>query len=127
METPEAEIISLSRRIVEIELRKDAEALEDLICDEYVGIDPSGLLIDKEVSVGRYRRPDFALSQLSVSDISVCIIDEIAIEIGAMNLKGHLGSFEFGGRYRYSHVWLNTESGWKVRASQLTPILRDVA
>jgi len=101
--------------------------LEELICDDYVGVDPPGLLIDKEVSVGRYRRPDFALSQRSVSDISVCIFDGITIEIGAMNLKGHLGSFEFGGRYRYSHVWLNAKTKWKVRASQLTPILRDVA
>lgn len=127
MELLEAEIISLSRRIVEIELRKDATALENLICEDYVGVDPSGILINKEISVGRYRRPDFSLSELSISEISVCIIGEIAIEIGAMNLKGHLGDFEFGGRYRYSHVWLHTKTGWKVRTSQLTPILRDEA
>lgn len=127
MKTQEAEIIGLSKRIVEIELRKDAAALEELICDDYVGIDPSGMLIDKEVSVGRYRRADFALFQLSVSDISVSILDETAIEIGTMNLEGHIGSFEFGGRYRYSHIWLNTQTGWKVRASQLTPILRNIA
>ena len=50
----------------------------------------------------------------------------MAIEIGLMNLGGKIGSFEFGGRYRYSHIWKKTETGWKVRASQLTPILRDI-
>ena len=127
MESHEAEIIAPSNRIVDIELRKDADALAALICDDYVGIDPSGMLIDKDVSVGRYRRSDFDLSQLSISDISVSILDGAAIEIGIMSLKGHIGTFEFGGRYRYSHFWQKAETGWKVRASQLTPILRDVA
>ena len=127
MESHEAEIIALSNRIVDIELRKDADALAALICDDYVGIDPSGMLIDKDISVGRYRRSDFDLSQLSISDISVSILDGAAIEIGIMSLKGHIGTFEFGGRYRYSHFWQKAEAGWKVRASQLTPILRDVA
>ena len=127
MESHEAEIIALSNRIVDIELRKDADALAALICDDYLGIDPSGMLIDKDVSVGRYRRSDFDLSQLSISDISVSILDGAAIEIGIMSLKGHIGTFEFGGRYRYSHFWQKAETGWKVRASQLTPILRDVA
>ena len=127
MESHEAEIIALSNRIVDIELRKDADALAALICDDYVGIDPSGMLIDKDVSVGRYRRSDFDLSQLSIADISVSILDGAAIEIGIMSLKGHIGTFEFGGRYRYSHFWQKAETGWKVRASQLTPILRDVA
>ena len=78
MKDVETEIISLSKQIVEIELRKDAAALEVLICDDYVGIDPSGMLIDKEVSVGRYRRSDFSLSELSISDISVSVLYEMA-------------------------------------------------
>ena len=127
MDSHESEIIALSQRIVDIELRKDADALELLICDDYVGIDPSGLLIDKGVSVGRYRQSDFDLSQLSISDISVSVLNGTAVEIGTMSLKGHVGAFEFGGRYRYSHVWRKTETGWKVRTSQLTPILRDIA
>jgi len=127
MEGHKAEIIALSERTVDIELRKDVDALAALICDDYVGVDPSGMLIDKGISVGRYRRSDFDLSQLSISDISVSILDGAAIEIGIMSLKGHIGTFEFGGRYRYSHLWRKTETGWKVSASQLTPILRDVA
>ena len=122
---PDSEIIALSKLIVDIELRKDANALEALICDDYVGIDPSGILIDKAISVGRYRRADFELFQLALSDISVSILDQAAIEIGTMHLEGRIGAFEFGGRYRYSHVWKKTESGWKVRTSQLTPILRN--
>ncbi|MBU0589133.1 MAG: nuclear transport factor 2 family protein [Gammaproteobacteria bacterium] len=125
MNAEELEIITLSKRIVEIELRKDADALSNLICDDYVGVDPSGVLIDKEISVGRYRRSDFELFQHSISDISVSILGEAAFEIGIMSLKGRIGSFDFGGRYRYTHTWLKTGSGWKVRTSQLTPILRE--
>jgi len=125
MNTDEVEIISLSRQIVEIELRKDAESLSEFICDDYVGIDPSGALIDKEISIGRYRRPDFELFQHAISDISVSTLGEAAIEIGIMTLKGRIGTFEFGGWYRYTHTWIKTGSGWKVRASQLTPILRE--
>jgi ketosteroid isomerase-like protein len=125
MNSEEQKIEAISRKIVEIELRKDGDALALYITDDYVGIDPSGKLIDKDISVGRYRRDDFHLSEHGVSDISVSVIDDTALEIGVMALKGHLGGFEFGGRYLYTHLWVKTSAGWKVRASQLTPILRD--
>jgi hypothetical protein len=48
-----------------------------------------------------------------------------ALEIGIMTRKGSLGTFQFGGCYRYTHIWCKTADGLKVRASQLTPILRD--
>ncbi|HQR03959.1 MAG: nuclear transport factor 2 family protein [Proteobacteria bacterium] len=118
----EVHILSLSRNIVEIELRRDSEALAALICDDYVGVDPSGTLIDKSVSVGRYSNPDFQLTQHGLDDVHISSFDETAIEIGIMNLAGRLGSFSFGGRYRYTHFWLKTPEGWKVRASQLTPL-----
>lgn len=125
MSDEEKEIIEISKKIVQIELRKDADALEAYITDDYVGVDPSGALITKDISVGRYRQDDFFLSQHGVSDISVSVIADTALEIGVMTLKGRLGTFEFGGSYRYTHFWLKTPDGWKVRASQLTPILRD--
>ena len=88
MKPIEDEILALGRSIVDIELRRYAAALEALICDDYVGVDPSGAIIDKAISVGRYRDP------------------------------------EFERRYRYTHAWLRTGVGWKVRASQLTPMLK---
>ncbi|MCI0338128.1 MAG: nuclear transport factor 2 family protein [Acidobacteria bacterium] len=118
-------IISLSHKIVDIEFRKDADALELLITDDYVGIDPSGAIINKEISVGRYRNESFILSEHSISDITVSVFGNTALEMGIMKLKGRLGDFEFGGPYRYTHLWLKTDEGWKVRGSQLTPILRD--
>lgn len=125
MNSEEKEIIKLSEQIVKIELAKDAESLEKYISDEYIGIDPSGALITKEISINRYRNADFNLSEHGISNITVSIVNETAIEIGIMTLKGNLGSFEFGGRYRYLHIWQNYSGQWKVRASQLTPIVRD--
>jgi ketosteroid isomerase-like protein len=122
MDEIEAHILELSHRIVEIELRRDADALSALICDDYLGVDPSGAIIDKSVSVGRYRNPEFELHEHSVAEVQITCLGETALEVGIMNLAGRLGSFEFGGSYRYTHVWLKTDTGWKVRASQLTPI-----
>lgn len=42
MNSEERKIEVISRKIVEIELRKHAEALAPYITDDYVGIDPSG-------------------------------------------------------------------------------------
>jgi ketosteroid isomerase-like protein len=126
MNEVEAQILELSRRIVDIELRRDTNALAALICDDYVGVDPSGGLIDKSVSVGRYANPDFELTQHGVDAVQVSSFGATALEIGVMTLAGRLGSFQFGGKYRYTHVWLKESDGWKVRASQLTP-MRDGA
>jgi len=65
----ETHLLALSHRIVEIELRRDADALEALICDDYVGVDPSGALIDKVVSVGRYRDPAFQRTRHGIDHV----------------------------------------------------------
>ena len=127
MKPIEDEILALSRSIVDIELRRDAAALEALICDDYVGVDPSGAIIDKAISVGRYRDPEFELTEHGIADVQISVLGDVALEIGVMRLAGRLGVFRFGGRYRYTHAWLRTGVGWKVRASQLTPILKSAA
>ncbi|MEO6659952.1 MAG: nuclear transport factor 2 family protein [Burkholderiaceae bacterium] len=122
MNDVESHLLELSQKIVEIELRRDADALADLICEDYLGVDPSGALIDKSTSVGRYRNPDFTLTQHGVEQVQIVNLGESALEVGIMPLAGHLGTFEFGGSYRYTHLWLKTREGWKVRAPQLTPM-----
>ena len=122
--TDAAEIIALSQRIVELELKRDADALSALIRDDYVGVDPSGAVITKDLSVGRYRDPDFQLFELGISDVSVRVLGHAALEVGIMNMRGRFGTFTFGGNYRYSHVWLRCPDGWKIAGSQLTPVLR---
>jgi ketosteroid isomerase-like protein len=123
----DADIIALSKQVVEFELRRDADALSAFLCDDYVGVDPSGVLITKEVFGGRCRNLQFQLSEHGVSDISVRVVGDFALEIGIMSMKGELGTFEFGGRYLYSHVWVRCHDSWKVQASQLTPMLRESA
>lgn len=123
----EAHILELTHRIVEIELRRDADALAALICDDYLGVDPSGALIDKAISVGRYRNPEFQLHEHGIAEVQIACLGETAIEVGIMKLAGRLGSFEFGGSYRYTHVWCKTDDGWKVRASQLTPVRKSAS
>jgi ketosteroid isomerase-like protein len=118
-------IVELSYAIVEMERRKDASTLERYIADDYVGVDPSGALINKEISISRFRNPEFVLNEHEIYDVSVAMLGDVALEIGVMAMKGRLGTFEFGGRYRYTHTWFRTAEGWKVRASQLTPIIRD--
>ena len=49
----EEEIISISKKIAELKLARDAHQLATLIADDYIGVDPSGVLIDKAISVGR--------------------------------------------------------------------------
>jgi len=64
------------------------------------------------------------LIEHGLTDISVAVIGNVAIEIRVMQLKGRSGDFQFGGN-RYSHIWERHEGGWLVKASQLTPILRE--
>jgi len=123
MGTVEAEIIRLSRAVAEAEKRKDADAVAAFIAADYVGIDPSGELIDKATVVGRYRASGFTLTTLTVSDIVVKAQHDSAWEFGTMDLAGNLGAKRFSGRYRYSHFWIAAGSSWLIAASQLTPVL----
>jgi hypothetical protein len=123
MENIEAEIIRLSRFVSAAEKRKDAGVVSSYLAEEYVGIDPSGAVIDKATLVGRYRSGDFNLDTLSLSDIAVRVHQASAWEFGTMDLAGNLGEKRFSGKYRYSHVWVRTGPSWLIAASHMTPLL----
>lgn len=124
MGTVEAEIMRLSRTVSEAEKRRDADAVSAYVADDYVGIDPSGELIDKAMLVGRYRTGGFNLNTLALSDVVVKAQHASAWEFGTMDLAGNLGEKQFSGKYRYSHLWVKAGSSWLIAASQLTPVLR---
>lgn len=120
----EAQIIRLSGLVAEAEKRKDAETISTYLADDYVGIDPSGILIDKATLVGRYQSGGFNLTTLTLRDIAVRACQDAAWEFGTMELAGNLGEKRFSGTYRYSHFWVRAGSSWVIAASQMTPILR---
>jgi ketosteroid isomerase-like protein len=124
MENTEMEIIRLSRLISEAEKRKDADTLAPYLAPDYVGIDPSGELIDKATAIGRYRNVEFVLEELRLSDIRVRPQPHSAWEFGTMDLAGRLGERKFAGKYRYSHLWVRADSSWLIAASQMTPVTR---
>jgi hypothetical protein len=119
----EEEIIRLSTFISEAERRKDADTVSPYLAQDYVGIDPTGVLIDKAMVVERYRSGGFNLDTLTLSDIAVKAHQDSAWEFGTMDLAGSLGEKIFGGKYRYSHFWIRAGSSWLIAASQMTPVL----
>jgi ketosteroid isomerase-like protein len=122
MEDAAKEIVRLSRLVSEAERRKDADAVSPYLTQDYVGIDPSGDLIDKATLVGRYGSGGFNLDTLRLSDIVVRVHQDSAWEFGTMDLAGNLGEKKFSGKYRYSHFWIRTGSSWLIAASQMTPM-----
>jgi len=119
----EEEVIRLSGIVSEAERRKDADAVSPYLTQDYVGIDPSGDLIDKATVLGRYRSGGFNLDTLRLSDIAVRAHQDSAWEFGTMDLAGNLGEKKFSGKYRYSHFWVRMGSDWLIAASQMTPMI----
>jgi ketosteroid isomerase-like protein len=124
MGSVQEEIIRLSKLVSEAEKRKDAEAVASHLCDDYIGIDPSGDLIDKAALIGRYRADGFNLDTLRLRDIAVKAQKDSAWESGTMELAGNLGEKRFSGTYRYSHFWVRADATWLIAGSQMTPVLR---
>jgi ketosteroid isomerase-like protein len=118
----EIEIRRLSAQVAAAERRKDADAVARYLAADYVGIDPSGKLIDRTELIERYRRSDFHLDTLWLTDISVSAGEDSAWEVGLMQLAGTLGERQFSGRYRYSHFWVRSGQHWLIGGSQMTPM-----
>jgi ketosteroid isomerase-like protein len=121
-ESIEVEIERLSEQVAEAERRKDADGVGRHIAADYIGIDPSGKLIDRTVLIERYRRIDFHLDTLQLTDITISAGQDCAWEVGLMQLAGSLAERRFCGQYRYSHLWVRSAQGWLIAGSQLTPI-----
>ncbi len=121
----EAQLRQLNAELAEAEVCRDIDALKRLISDDYLGIDPSGSLLTKELIISTYGAGKVVLESIVTSDLRIRVFDNTGIITGRSLIKGRSGSNEFSAVFRYNDTYRREGRGWRLISSQLTPFVAE--
>ncbi len=83
----------------------DGVALNELLADDFAGINLFGCQIDKRGFVSHACNPDIEISQLNVIESSIKVIGSVAVVIGKAEFNSTFKGKPVDGATRFMDVW----------------------
>ena len=103
-------------------VKREFEALEIILSDEFTLIDLSGAILTKAALLAGLRSGDLAFESLQPEDISVRVYGSTALVTGRTVMRGTFKGGPFTFSSRYTHTYVNKSEEWYMVAAQGTPI-----
>lgn len=113
-------IEAMEDRLKQAVISSNVYALDELLADDVVFIDPSGRRLTKAEDIEVYRRGLVSVGQYEVVDREVRSFGEVAIVHSIITISGRALGTPFDGQYHYTRVWSIRAGRWQVVAAQAT-------
>lgn len=120
----ERELRDTYAALTRAELQRDLATLERLLAGDYVGVDPSGALLDREQVLDTYREGLVVLKKLESDELVVRLLGDTGIIVGRSNISGVTPEQSFQGEFRFTDVYLRRAGEWQLVSSHTTPMAR---
>ncbi len=122
---PAAEVRQMQKRYNEALPKKDLVALRQIWADDYVFTNGSGMVTTKAQRLENIQSSATEIRAADERDIRVRVYGgDTAVLTSLVVLKARYSDRESSGEYRNTAVWVKTAAGWRMVASQITPITR---
>jgi ketosteroid isomerase-like protein len=114
----------LGRRWAEAERRCDADALDTLLHEEFVGVGPLGFVLDKQQWIQPRRAGDLRHTAFEWHDPQVRILGDTALVVGTQVQETTYQGREASGRFRVTQIAVRDDGGgpWRIVGMHLSPI-----
>lgn len=108
------EVIEQENRLYQAIIGGNIDTLEKLLHNDLLFIIPSGELITKEIDLKTYRDGALKVDEIIPKIETLNIIDDVAVIVLLMELKGNYNTEPFQAKYRYIRFWKQFKDGIKV-------------
>jgi ketosteroid isomerase-like protein len=114
------EVIELNSDFRRAVKERDRTALESMVADEYVFVNPAGYRMNKRQMIEDIM-VRIGFSSYDEMDLYVHIHGNTAESISFFKMQGRINSRTMGGHYRNTHTYVKRETGkWQLVSSRLT-------
>jgi ketosteroid isomerase-like protein len=117
----EREILKLMDDWIEALKRNDANALDQMVADDFHIILSDGGTRNKEQELAPVKSGEIKFEHLSAEDVQVFVSGDTAIATGIGIYRGTSKGQRFEGRERFFDVYQKRKGQWKILASRSTP------
>lgn len=109
-----SEIIEQEDKLCKAITESNISTLEELLHDDLLFVIPSGEAINKEIDLRTYRDGALKIDKINSHIEALNIIEDTAVIILSMELRGSYNTKSFEARYRYIRFWKKFKDGIKV-------------
>jgi len=115
MTKPE-QIIECENKLLEAMQNNNAQIIEELLHDDMLFTIPTGQTVTKAMDIENLRSGVMKINQIKASNQTISLIDDTAIVVVSINLKGRYADNLIDANFRYLRVWKLCNNSWKVIA-----------
>jgi ketosteroid isomerase-like protein len=103
-------------------VRKDRQAIERNMAEDFRQIDGQGNVETKKSFVDDLVSPDLEIDPYAVEDFEVRVYGDMALVSGRTLMKGRYQGKPFASHYRYIDIYVRHGQDWKIVSVQISPI-----
>jgi ketosteroid isomerase-like protein len=101
---------------------RDRKLLDKIVARDFTFIEPDGTIKNRDEYLAD-RSSDIAHTEsFEYSDLNVSVFRNCALASGVSKVTERRGGKRYRFRLRWKEMWLKDEGGWRVFASQATPV-----
>ena len=108
-------ILDSERQWAESVATGDTSAIERILADDFIGVDPNGHLYNKQKMIDETRNAPKHFVSNRLNDVKVRFYGETAIAQGSETWEKHSGE---RGRFVWTDTWLQRNGRWQIVAAE---------
>ncbi len=118
------EIEHLEEQYRQAMLTGNIETMQRLLADDYVGIEPDGMIESKSQTLAMWRDHIMRFQSLDLSDLHVRIYGDTAVVTSKAHVQGEGPNGNMDGEYRYTRVYHRKAGQWQIVSFEANRITR---
>ena len=95
-------------------VQNDVAAIDRLLADDYLGINPNGTLETKADALAQHRSGTMKVSSIEPDNLKVRVYGDTAVVTSRVDVQGMDGDRDISGRYHYTRVYSRRGGEWKI-------------
>ncbi len=120
----EASLLDAATRLAGAERWGNVGVLEALLAPDYRGYDVNGRIQNRASLLSAYAQGKMRLAALRLSELQTKVMGDVGLVAGVSEVSEGLGIDKLNLRLRFLDVYTWSTSGWRLTASQDTPLPR---
>ena len=113
----ESVIAELEGRLRDAMLASDVDVLDALLADDLTFVDATGKVWSKVDDLNAHRYGIQRIERLEIKEQTVRVYGKSAVTLTLAALSGQFGGVPLSANLRYTRMWVETESGWRIAAA----------
>jgi ketosteroid isomerase-like protein len=115
-------VAELGQRWAAAERGGDADALGELLAEDFVAVGPRGFVLDKKGWLSRHSSGALAVESFTWTDVEVHDHGEAAVAVGVQESRSSFAGQATAGRFRVTQVWTRVDRSWLIASLHLCAI-----